>query len=148
MLQQEEGEIKKEYATILAFDVKVTPEATAFAEDVGVKIMTANIIYHLFDEFTEYHKECVDERKKAHLHDAVYPCILSIVPGSVFRSKKPIILGLNVKKGKVKIGTPICVPDKGFLNIGRVTSIEHQRKPVEEARSTHGDIAVKIEGEQ
>jgi translation initiation factor 5B len=33
--------IKKEFATILAFDVRVTPEAMAFAETEGIKIFTA-----------------------------------------------------------------------------------------------------------
>lgn len=56
VLKEEEEEIKKEYATILAFDVNVSPEAEEFADDHSVKIMTAKIIYHLFDEFTEYVK--------------------------------------------------------------------------------------------
>lgn len=43
-----EGHLK-EYATILAFDVKVTPEAADFAEENGIKIFTADIIYQLFD---------------------------------------------------------------------------------------------------
>lgn len=46
----------KEYATLLAFDVKVTPEAKEFAEEEGIKVFTADIIYHLFDSFTEYVK--------------------------------------------------------------------------------------------
>jgi len=32
---------KKEFATILAFDVRVTPEAMQFAEAEGIKIFTA-----------------------------------------------------------------------------------------------------------
>jgi translation initiation factor 5B len=40
---------KKEYATILAFDVRVTAEAKDLAEKMGVRIFTADIIYHLFD---------------------------------------------------------------------------------------------------
>jgi len=55
--------VEKEYATILAFDVKVTPEAQEFADDNGIKIFTANIIYHLFDSFEAYVKECRDKRK-------------------------------------------------------------------------------------
>ena len=45
---------KAEYATLLAFDVKVTAEAEAYAEENGIKVFTALIIYHLFDQFTEY----------------------------------------------------------------------------------------------
>ena len=42
------------YATILAFDVKVERDAQELADNVGVKIFTADIIYHLFDSFTNY----------------------------------------------------------------------------------------------
>lgn len=47
---------KKEFATILAFDVRVMPDAVKFAAEEDIKIFTANIIYHLFDEFTLYVK--------------------------------------------------------------------------------------------
>ena len=39
-------EKKKEYATILVFDVKVTLAARELADEVGVKIFIADIIYH------------------------------------------------------------------------------------------------------
>uniref|UniRef100_M1ATG2 Translation initiation factor if-2 n=1 Tax=Solanum tuberosum TaxID=4113 RepID=M1ATG2_SOLTU len=42
-------EKKKEYATILAFDVKVTQEAQELSDELGVKVFMADIIYHLFD---------------------------------------------------------------------------------------------------
>ncbi len=46
-------EHKTEFATILAFDVKVNADAKMKAAVDGVKIFTADIIYHLFDQFTE-----------------------------------------------------------------------------------------------
>ena len=39
---------------MLCFDVKIDKEAQAYADEVGVKIFTANIIYHLFDAFKAY----------------------------------------------------------------------------------------------
>ena len=53
---EESAKIKKEFASILAFDVRITPEAKGFAEKEGIKIFEAKIIYHLFDQFTEYVK--------------------------------------------------------------------------------------------
>ncbi|CAE6016420.1 unnamed protein product [Arabidopsis arenosa] len=44
-------ERKKEFATILALDVKVTTEARELADEMGVKILCADIMYHLFDQF-------------------------------------------------------------------------------------------------
>ena len=50
-------EHKPEWAVILAFDVKVTADARQHAENVGVKIFTADIIYHLQDSFVRYNEE-------------------------------------------------------------------------------------------
>ena len=47
-------EHQKEYATMLCFDVEVEREAQKMADELGVRIFTANIIYHLFDQFTKY----------------------------------------------------------------------------------------------
>lgn len=47
-------EHQKEYATMLCFDVEVEKEAQKMADELGVRIFTAEIIYHLFDQFTKY----------------------------------------------------------------------------------------------
>lgn len=112
VLAQDEKKIRKEYATVLAFDVRVTPEAAKFAEEEGIKIFTANIIYHLFDEFTAYFKACQDARKDSGGTAAIFPCVLEIVKDAVFNRGDPIIVGVNVKAGVLKIGTPLCIPEK------------------------------------
>lgn len=138
--------IKKEYACILAFDVRITPEAQLFAEKEGIKIFEAKIIYHLFDSFTEYVKECQDARVNAGSKDAVFPCALEIVPDAVFNRSDPIILGVNVKAGTLKVGTPLCVPDKENLRIGVVESLELNKKAVQSATPKDGSVAVRISG--
>ena len=44
----------KKFGVILAFDVPVTKEARELAEEMGVQIFSADIIYHLFDAFQSY----------------------------------------------------------------------------------------------
>jgi hypothetical protein len=68
----------KEYATILAFDVRVEPAATKFAEENDIKIFTAQIIYHLFDQFTEYTELCNASRKNEQGTKAVFPVVLDV----------------------------------------------------------------------
>jgi len=121
---------KKEFATILAFDVRVTPEAAKFAEEEGIKIFTANIIYHLFDEFTEYVKQCQDERKESGGTSAIFPCAIEVIKDAVFNRGDPILIGVNVKAGMLRLGTPLCVPEKDNLRIGVVESIEKDKKSV------------------
>lgn len=138
---------KKEYGTILAFDVRVMPEAQAFADDNNIKIFTANIIYHLFDAFTEYVKKCKDERKAEDGAKAVFPAICEMVKDACFNTKSPIIIGVNVVEGVLRVGTPLCIPDKDMLRIGYVTSIEANKKPLQQARCNTGAVAIKIQND-
>jgi translation initiation factor 5B len=49
---------------ILAFDVKIAKEAQEVADEMGVRIFTAQIIYHLFDQFTDYMKKIESGKKE------------------------------------------------------------------------------------
>ncbi|KAI7997170.1 Eukaryotic translation initiation factor 5B [Camellia lanceoleosa] len=138
-------EKKKEYATILAFDVKVTPEARELADEVGVKIFIVDIIYHLFDQVKAYIDNLKEEKKKEASEEAVFPCILKIMPNCVFNKKDPIVLGVDVLEGIAKVGTPICIPQKEFIDIGRIASIENNHKPVDYAKKGQ-KVAIKLVG--
>jgi translation initiation factor 5B/PHD finger-like domain-containing protein 5A len=70
-----------------------------------------------------------------------------MVKGAIFHVKDPLVIGVTVKAGILKIGTPLCIPDKENLRIGRVESIELNAKPLQMAKPTHGGVAVKITGD-
>jgi len=136
----------EEYATILAFDVPVDKDARAAAEEAGVKIFTADIIYHLFDHFTRYVEEISEKRKQDAAAVAVFPSIVKILPQHIFNQKDPIIVGMEVFDGILKVGTPLCVPALGGLNVGTVVSIEQNGKEQQTARKG-ASVAVKIVNE-
>jgi translation initiation factor 5B len=164
-------ERKPEYATILAFDVKVTAEAEREAEALGVKVFTADIIYHLTDQFSKYLAERTAKRQAAVAADAVFPAIVKIIPTSVFNKKDPIVCGVDVVEGRLKVGTPLCVvlpADKvvtaggiggggdassggakktgpNILVIGRVAGLEINHSSVQEAVQGGPSVACKIE---
>ena len=138
-----------EYATILAFDVKVDKDATALATELGVKIMTAEIIYHLFDQFTLYLKQIKEQRRNEASGEAVFPVCLAIKSDCIFMKKAPIVLGCDVIDGILKIGTPICVPDIKNedgepLMIGKVSSIEKDHVETNMVKKGNA-VAVKFE---
>lgn len=53
-----------EFATILAFDVPIEREAREHAQEMNVRIFTADIIYHLFDQFTRFMDELQQRRRE------------------------------------------------------------------------------------
>ncbi|ESQ34679.1 hypothetical protein EUTSA_v10006634mg [Eutrema salsugineum] len=141
-------ERKKEYATVLAFDVKVTAEARELADRMGVKILCADIIYHLFDRFNGYLKDIKEEKKKETACQVVFPCVLNILPNCVFNKKDPIILGVYVANGILKVGTPMCIIKeienlRVFMDIGRVASIKKNNNTVDSATKDEM-VAIKI----
>ncbi|KAI3648296.1 hypothetical protein MP228_006150 [Amoeboaphelidium protococcarum] len=137
----------KEYAVILAFDVKIDRDAQELAEEMGIKVFKADIIYHLFDQFTAYNKKLIEDRKKEMAAEAIWPCHLKIVPGCVFNKRDPIILGVDIVEGQLRLGTPICVPSKECVVLGKVAGIEKEHKAVEQA-SKGSQVAVRIETDQ
>ena len=140
--------VKKEYATLLAFDVEVDEEARQFAQEEGIKIFEADIIYHLFDMFTEYVKNCKAERKGVK-SKAVYPCVLKIIDKNhIFHNSNPILIGANVEAGILRIGTPLWAFDKDKLKIGKVSGIKKDDKDVEIARKGDGAVSVKIDNDK
>lgn len=113
-----------EYAVMLCFDVKVDKEAQAYADEVGVKIFTADIIYHLFDDFTKHMEELTEKRKEESKMLAVFPCVLKTL--AVFNKKDPIVIGVDVVEGNLRTLTPIAAVKtnaagvKEIINLGRV----------------------------
>ena len=117
-----------EYAQLLAFDVPIDKDATDLAKEMGVTIFSANIIYHLFDKFTAHMKEVEEQRRRDAAPMAVFPCILKMVPQAIFNKRAPIIMGVDVIEGTLKLGTPICVVDSEvhFCFVSYVVEKSHQ----------------------
>ncbi|CAN0278947.1 unnamed protein product, partial [Hapterophycus canaliculatus] len=106
------------------FDVKIDSDARKHADESGVRIFTADIIYHLFDQFTAHMDRLMEQRRQDAKNLAVFPCIVKIMKEHVFNMKDPIIVGMEVLEGNLRVGTPLCIPALGGMEIGRVTSIE------------------------
>jgi len=137
---------KPEYSVILAFDVKIAEDAQKEANrpTVGVRIFSADIIYHLENQFMEYWNEIKEMRKRESAQDAVFPCVLKICNlTTIFHKKNPIIIGVDVLEGVLKKGTPLCIPEQGNLEIGRVESIENNKVNVDSAKKGEA-VTVKI----
>merc|ERR1712240_459777 len=139
MLEHEE-----KYACILAFDVKVERDAQEMADREGVKIFQADIIYHLFDRFTEYQADIVKKKKEQFGKIAVFPCKLKMLPDHIYTRRDPIVAGVKVEAGIIKCGTPLCVPSKEFIYLGICTSLQKNEQDVPSARKGE-EVCIKIE---
>lgn len=142
----------KEFAVMLCFDVKVDKEAEQYANEQNIKIFNADIIYHLFDEFTAYQEKLLEEKRKANAADAIFPCVLKTL--QIINKRNPMIIGVDVVEGVLKVGTPICAvkPDpttgkKTAMLLGTAASLEvnHQSKNSVRKGETNAGVAMRLD---
>lgn len=141
-----------ELAVMLCFDVKVDKEAEQYAEEQKIKIFNADIIYHLFDAFTAYQKKLLEARRKEFMEYAVMPCVLKTL--QVINKRNPMIIGVDVLEGTVRVGTPICAVRRdpatnaaNILVLGKVSSLEVNHKSVDSVKKgqTAAGVAMRLE---
>jgi translation initiation factor 5B len=137
------GRKDKSLGAVLAFNVKVLPEAELEASSLGVKIFQDNIIYHLLDQYLEWRQKLKEEELEAKLNQLVRPGKFMIIPGYVFRRSDPAIVGVEVLGGVIRPGYPL-ITAKG-REIGKILAIKDNDKNLDIAR-TGAKVAVSIEG--
>ena len=121
------------YGVVLAFNVRVLPDAEAEAEIKDVKIFKENIIYHLMDNYLSW----LNAQKEAEIEDEfaklVKPGKLRVLEGYVFRRAKPAIFGVEILAGRIKPKLTL-VRAKDGREIGEIQQIQEKGKPLPEAR--------------
>ena len=97
---------------IIAFNTRVTNEAMIKAKEEKVIIFESNVIYQVMQQFEQFYnrfQEQEDEHLIVEKKGAVFPCVLSIEKGCVFRKKNPLLFSIKVKRGTLKLNTPLSV---------------------------------------
>jgi translation initiation factor 5B len=121
------------YGAILAFNVKVLPDAQEEARNRSIQIFQHNIIYHLIDNYTQWMKSEQEARMLKEFEKFVKPAKLRLMPGYVFRKAKPAIFGVEVLTGLIKPKYPLVGADG--QDLGEVMQIQDKSKAISEAKA-------------
>ncbi|MEM4649971.1 MAG: translation initiation factor IF-2, partial [Candidatus Bathyarchaeia archaeon] len=79
---------------VLAFNVKIFPDAEELAEKTEIPIFKSNIIYRLIEDYTEWVKKEKTAGKEAELSKLIKPGKIKVLEGYIFRRSKPAIIGV------------------------------------------------------
>ena len=129
---------------ILAFNVKVLPDAEDYAKSVGVPIFLDNVIYNLVEKYIKWYEESKQKALQIEYEELVKPGKIRIIPGYVFRRSDPAIVGVEVLSGLIKPGYKLI--DKDGRNVGVILQIQDRGKPLSQA-SAGIQIAISIKGD-
>ncbi|MCS7131630.1 MAG: translation initiation factor IF-2, partial [Hadesarchaea archaeon] len=128
---------------VLAFNVKVLPDAQQEAERQGVTILRDDIIYKLMETYELWGKRKREEVRAKRLDAFIRPGKFAVKPGFVFRRSHPAIVGVDVLGGVIKPKYPVMRKDG--RPVGVIHELQKEKKTLPEAR-LGDELAVSIEG--
>jgi translation initiation factor 5B len=131
------------FGVILAFGVKILPDAEDEAANTGVQIFKEPIIYNLIDNYLEWLKSKREAKIEHEFEKLVKPGKILVMAGFVFRRAKPAIFGVEILGGQLKPKYSLVRSEDG-LDIGEVQQIQDKGKAVSEAKQGM-QVAVSME---
>jgi translation initiation factor 5B len=126
---------------ILSFNMDILPEAEPLARDHKIPIFKNNIIYRIIEDYQKWCSEKKEREETEKLSKIVRPCKFRILPGFVFRKRKPAVFGVEILAGVLKPDAPIRKEDG--KDIGKIKNIEKEGKIIPEAK-TGDKVAVSM----
>jgi len=128
---------------ILAFGVKILPDAEEEATTRGVQIFKEQIVYHMIENYLKWVKSKSEAKIEAELEKLVKPAKIMVIPGCIFRRAKPAIFGVEVLTGKLKPKINLVRAEDGE-DIGELEQIQDKGKSLQQA--TQGmQVAVSMD---
>jgi len=115
------------YGAVLAFGVKVLPEAEQEAAARGVQVFLEQIIYHVIDNYLSWSKSLREAELKQDFAKLIMPAKLQVLHGYVFRRAKPAIFGVEILAGKLKPKSMLIRAENG-AELGEVQQIQDKGK--------------------
>ncbi len=131
------------YGAVLAFGVRILPDAEQEAEARKVKIFLEKIIYHVIDNYLSWSRGLKEAELQQDFAKLVTPGKLKVMDGYVFRRARPAIFGVEILAGKIKPKCALIRAADGS-DIGELQQIQDKGKAISEA--TKGmQIAISME---
>jgi len=135
--------VKDQYlGVVLAFGVKLLPDAEEEIAVSKIPVFKGDIIYHVLEEYSRWVTAQKLAGAKAEMDLLIRPGKIKLLKGFVFRRSDPAIVGVEVLDGIIKPRYPLI--NNSGRRIGQVVRIQDQGKDVGEA-GTGKQVAVSID---
>jgi translation initiation factor 5B len=129
------------HGVILAFNVKILPDAQEEAKNRDIHIFNEKTIYSLLDEYLQWLKQEDEARLLEEFNRLVKPAKLKFLPGYIFRKAKPAVIGVEVLAGNIKPKNTLIKKDG--RSIGEILQIQDKGKAASEA-NTGSQVAISL----
>jgi translation initiation factor 5B len=121
------------YGAILAFGVRVLPDAEEEAAIKGIQIFRDKVIYHVIENYLDWYKSQRDATLEQDFDALVKPAKVQVLEGYIFRRARPAIFGVEVQAGKIKPKCALIRAEDGE-EVGEIEQIQDKGKALSEAQ--------------
>jgi translation initiation factor 5B len=133
----------EERAVVLGFNVKVLRDAEERARETGIPIFQGNVIYRLIEDYEDWVARRKERELREEFEKLTKPGKIRLLPGYVFRTSKPAIVGIEVLAGRLKANVGLINPEG--KRIGTVKGLQERNENIPEAAKGK-QVAMAVEG--
>jgi len=116
---------------VLAFNVRILPDAQEESEINHVKIFNDKVIYSLIDNYVQWVDEDTANEENAIFNELTPICKFTFLKGYIFRNSNPAVFGIRIDVGKVR--QKIAIMNKNGKKIGIIHQLQDGKKSIESA---------------
>lgn len=128
---------------IIGFNVDIFQDAREESMSSDMGVMVGNVIYSLLDDTLKWLKDKKRELEEARKSAMPIPSKITIIPEYIFRTTKPVIVGVKVHTGEIKVGDKLIKADG--RSAGTIRSIREDEES-KRSISAPAEVAISIEG--
>ena len=127
---------------VLAFNVKVLPDAKEESEVSHIKVFEDKVIYSLIDNYNAWVEEDTTHQEDAIFSELTPVSKFTFLKGMVFRNNNPAVFGIRVDVGTLKHKIPFMNSDG--RKVGYIHQLQHDKKTVTSAK-TGDEVACSVQ---
>ena len=127
---------------VLAFNVKIFPDAETESDESHIKIFEDKIIYSLIDNYSLWVEEDSADLENSIFNEFTPLCKFTFLKGYAFRNSNPAVFGIRVDIGKLRQKTAFM--NKTGKKIGTIHSLENEGKTVNIVK-TNEEVACSVQ---
>ena len=120
------------FGVILAFGVKILPDAVEESTLRGIKIFSDKVIYKLLDIYLEWIEQEKTSNLEIGLSSVTLPCKFKTLPNMLFRQSNPAVFGVEILQGVLK--QKVTIMNNVGRTVGTIHQIQHDGKNISESK--------------
>ena len=126
---------------VLAFNVRVLPDAAEEAEAGRIRIFQDKVIYRLIDDYTGWVRDDIIHEEDAVFSEITPLAKFTFLKGYVFRNNNPAVFGIRVDSGVLRSKVPFM--NESGRRVGTVHQMQHDGKTIQKA-SAGQEVACSV----